>query len=175
MAHFPMYIDLNGARVILVGSDPKKADILRSFGAQVQELDHLTPEDLENNPALVVLAVGDRAEMAQLCRSRNIPVNAVDDPENCSFFFPSILRRGDTTVAISSGGKVPAASRALRERLEQALPTGLEEILPWLAKLTERLRLEIKDYDTRARLLSRITHAAFEKNRPLAEAELNML
>jgi len=171
MAHFPLFMDITGRTVFLVGKDPKKEEILRSFGADVRILEHLSEKDLDEAPALVVLAEGDRREMAALFRCRNIPVNAVDDPENCSFFFPSILRRGDTTMAISSGGKAPAASRALRERLEQTLPEDLEQILDWLGKLTADLRREIPDYDTRAQLLSRIAHKAFDLGRPLTEDE----
>ena len=171
MAHFPLFMDLTGKTVFLVGNDPKKEEILRSFGAEVRIIPELTEKNLEENPALVVLAEGDRREMATLCRSRNIPVNAVDDPENCSFFFPSILRRGDTTIAISSGGRAPAASRALRQRLEQTLPENLEQILSWLGELTLRLRKEIPDYDTRAALLSRLTHKAFDLGRPLTDEE----
>lgn len=171
MAHFPLYMDLNGKLVFLVGGDPKKEEILRSFGADVRLLDRLTEENLAENPVLVVLARGDRKEMAELCRRRNIPVNAVDDPENCTFFFPSILRKGDTTIAISSGGKAPAASRALRERLEQSLPEHLEQILDWLGDVTAQLRKEIPDYDTRAALLSKLTHKAFRLGRPLTDSE----
>ena len=175
MAHFPLFMDINGKLVYLVGNDLKKLKILQSFGAVVVQLSDLTAEDLEKNPALVVLAQDGPRTAAQLCLQRNIPINAVDDTENCSFFFPSILRRGDTTIAISSGGKAPAASRALRERLEAQLPNQLEQILTWLGELTRQLREEIPDYDTRAALLSRITHMAFEKNRPLTQEEIQQL
>ena len=171
MAHFPFFTDITGKTVFLVGNDPKKGEILRSFGANVRQLEKLTEADLEKDPALVVLAEGDRREAAELCRSRNIPVNAVDDPENCSFFFPSLIRRGDITIAISSGGKAPAASKALRQRLEQSLPEDLEPILSWLGELTIRLRRQIPDYGTRAALLSQITHKAFDLGRPLTEEE----
>ena len=175
MAHFPCFVDLRGQLVFLVGEDAAKLRWLLEFGAQVEQLKELTAEDLNRNPKLVVLAGGDRREMAALCRERNIPVNSVDDPENCSWFFPSIIRRGDLTVAISSGGGAPAASKALRRRLEDALPENLEAILPWLREQTMALRLSVSDYDTRAKLLGAITEAAFQKGRPLTEPELKEL
>ena len=172
MAHFPVFLDLNGALVYVVGSDLRKEEILRSFGAEVQALETLTDGDLDNDPQLVVLASGDRDQLSGLCRSRKIPVNSVDDPKNCTFFFPSLFRRGDATVAVSSGGAAPAAARELKRRIETAMPENLEEILPWLAELTGKLRRSIPDYDTRAKLLEQITREAFEKGRPLTREEI---
>ena len=172
MAHFPLFIDLNDALVYLVGEDPRKAAVLRSFGAQVRVLEELTEEALLASPRLVVLASGDRSRAAALCRGRNIPVNSVDDPENCTFFFPAVLRRDDTTIAISSGGKAPAAAKALKKIVEQALPEGLEQVLPWLGELTLRLREQVPGYDARAELLERITQKAFALGRPLTEEEI---
>lgn len=175
MAHFPLYIDLKGATVILVGNDPRKEEILRSFGAEVRVIPELREEDLLENPRLVVLAGGDRKKAAALCRSKNIPVNSVDDPENCTFFFPAIISRGDTTISISSGGTAPAAAKALRVYIEQALPDQLEAILPWLSELSLRLRYEIPDYAARAAALEQITREAFSKNRPLSQEELEKI
>ena len=69
--------------------------------------------------ALVVAATDDpavNARVAGLCRSRGIPVNAVDDPENCTFFFPAVFRRGPITVAVSSGGACPVAAQIVRDK-----------------------------------------------------------
>ena len=46
------------------------------------------------------------------------PGCAADDPAHCDFILPSVLRRGDLTVAVSSGGTSPALSRTIREELE---------------------------------------------------------
>ena len=51
-------------------------------------------------------------------RRLGVWVNAADDPAHCDFILPSVLRRGDLTVAVSSGGKSPALSRTNREELE---------------------------------------------------------
>ena len=175
MSYFPLMIDLTGELVFLVGNDPRKAEILRSFGAEVRVLEKLTAEELAEDPRLVVLAGGDRREAAGLCRDRGIPVNCVDDPENCSFFFPALIRRGDAVIAVSSGGQAPAAARALKNRVEQALPENLEQILPWLSDLTGQLRSRIPDHKTRSALLDRITQKAFCLGRPLTREELDQL
>lgn len=50
--------------------------------------------------------------------SLGIPVNVVDDPSLSTFIAPSIVRRGDLLIAISTGGANPALAVRLRERLE---------------------------------------------------------
>jgi precorrin-2 dehydrogenase/sirohydrochlorin ferrochelatase len=70
---------------------------------------------------------------------RGILVNAVDDPPYCDFFFPSVVRRGDLQIAISTAGESPALSMQLRKELNEQLPRDLG---PWLEELG-RLRREV--------------------------------
>lgn len=48
-------------------------------------------------------------------------VNIVDDPPHCTFIAPSIVRRGDLAIAISTGGKAPALAVRLRQQLERTI------------------------------------------------------
>jgi len=63
-------------------------------------------------------------------------VNGADDPQNCSFTLPSIVRRGPLTVAISTGGGSPALAAWLKGRLETTIGPEYEVLLDLLA--TER-------------------------------------
>ena len=175
MAHFPLFVDLTGKRILIVGDTPegkRKAQALAPFGAQIQFLPRLTAEALSPAPALVILTGGDRTGEAQLCRAQNIPVNSTDDPDNCTFFFPSLICRDDLTIGISSGGSAPAAAKALRHQIEQTLPDALEEILPWLGAVTTHLRQQLPDYAQRAEVLAAVCAESFQKNRPLTGDEL---
>jgi len=53
-----------------------------------------------------------------LAKQKGILVNVVDQPSECNFIVPSVLRRGDLIIAISTSGKNPAISKAIREELE---------------------------------------------------------
>jgi uroporphyrin-III C-methyltransferase len=64
---------------------------------------------------------------------------AVDDVPNCDFIAPALVRRGDVTVAISTGGRSPAMARRTRERLEHALPPFWGDLLDVAATARERL------------------------------------
>lgn len=192
MAYFPMFVNLQGAKVLIVGGGPEalaKAKRLMPYGP---DLTVLSPEpcrelaalpgirlerrafsegDLSPAPAMVILAEGDRGTIAGACRERGIPVNSVDDIPNCDFYFPSLIQRGDLSIGICSAGAAPAVSVLLRRQIEALLPEALEQIMPWLADWTQRLRSEIPDSHRRGRVLRRLTQAAFEKNRPLSEDE----
>lgn len=175
MVQFPMFVDLRGKRVLLVGSPEqtrRRARALESFGPRLEYLLVLTRQALEPRPTLVILTDGNRREAAALCRERHIPVNSVDDPENSDFHFPGLVCRGDLVIGISTGGTAPAAAAALRRRVEAALPDNTEKIFSWLGQLTARLRQRVPDYGCRARLLTAIADEALEKNRPLTGDEL---
>jgi precorrin-2 dehydrogenase/sirohydrochlorin ferrochelatase len=65
--------------------------------------------------------------------------NAVDDPPFCDFYFPSVVRRGELQIAISTAGESPALAQRLRKEINGALPQDTGE---WLMELG-RLRREV--------------------------------
>ena len=77
--------------------------------------------------------------VAEEARARGVLVNSVDDPPDCDFFYPSVVRRGDLLIAISTAGKSPALAQRLREEIDAMLP---EDTGPWLDQLGEtRLKM----------------------------------
>ena len=193
MAYFPLFVDLTGRTVLLVGGGPvaaRKARTLLDCGPRllvcapkfVPALEKLKGAELLRRPFapdlldgifLAVAATGDRAvnrAVAEACRARSIPVNVADSAQESSFLFPALVRRGRLTVGLSSGGASPAASAWARGEVEKALPAALEPILDWLAGVREDVKTALpqaQHRETFARLLS----AALEAGRPLTEAE----
>ena len=114
-----------GARAVVIA--PQLRPSLRRSVPGVQvTLVHRAwrPADLAG-AGLVFAATGDAAlnhRIVRLARQACIPANAVDDPAHCDFYTPSVLRRGAVTLAISTGGKFPGISKALRETLHAWLP-----------------------------------------------------
>lgn len=70
---------------------------------------------------------------------KNILCNAVDDPPFCDFYFPSVVRRGDLQIAISTAGASPALAQRLRKEINAQLPLDAGE---WLTDLGN-LRREV--------------------------------
>jgi len=70
---------------------------------------------------------------------QNILCNAVDDPPFCDFYFPSVVRRGDLQIAISTAGASPALAQRLRKEINAQLPLDAGD---WLTDLGN-LRREV--------------------------------
>jgi siroheme synthase-like protein len=71
---------------------------------------------------LVIAADSDRAVRADVfaeAEAERVLCNAVDDVEHCHFAVPSIVRRGELLLAISTGGRAPALAKRLRRRLAE--------------------------------------------------------
>lgn len=176
MSYFPLCIDLTDAPVLLVGNGPQiqeKTEKLHSFQAKLLYLERLTEADLAKNPAMVI--IGDLPfSVAQaysgLCRERNIPVNVVDIPSLCSFYFPALIQRGDLTLGITTGGKSPGFAARLRRKLENQIPQGSGDILNWLQTLRPQLKVRLSQEDFR-RILGLLTEESLSRGRPLTQIE----
>ena len=113
---------------------------------------------------LVIAADSDRATRAEVfaeAEAERVLCNAVDDVEHCHFAVPSIVRRGELLLAISTGGRAPALAKRLRRRLTaqfgwqwealvdvlgdvraEALPTKTLDFPTWAARWNEVLDRE---------------------------------
>lgn len=92
---------------------------------------------------LVIAATDDPAvnrAVYEAGERSGIWVNGADDPTNCSFTLPSVVRRGDLQVAVSTGGRSPALASWLRRRYEGELGPEYEILLDLLATEREALR-----------------------------------
>ena len=165
MEMFPVFFKLEGRPCLVVGAGtiaaPKIASLLRAGGvvtvvapqaraevakqAGAGELvwheRGFTETDLDGM-FLVVAATDLQAvnhRVAEAARERNVLCNSVDDPPDCDFFYPSVVRRGDLQIAISTAGKSPALAQRLREEIDRMLP---EDTGAWLDQIG-KTRLKI--------------------------------
>lgn len=86
--------------------------------------------DLEG--ALLVFSATNSADVNRHvyaeAQNRNILINAVDDPPNCTFYIPSFVRRGSMLLTLSTSGTSPAMAARLRRELEQHIPENIEQV-----------------------------------------------
>ena len=157
MAHFPFFIDISGREILIVGGGNvalRKAEKLIGFGALITVIAPVICEELERLGGVklirrefedgdiygkfAVIAAADdhllNGHIFRLCSERVILVNTVDDPENCGFFFPALVHRGNVTVGISTGGTAPAFAKSLREKAESLLDERTLMIGEFLAR-----------------------------------------
>jgi precorrin-2 dehydrogenase / sirohydrochlorin ferrochelatase len=60
-------------------------------------------------------------QLAARARLKGVLVNVEDEPALCDFHVPAIIRRGDLTVSVSTGGRAPGLAKLVREWLERRL------------------------------------------------------
>jgi precorrin-2 dehydrogenase len=179
--YYPMMVDLTGKRCLVVGGGSvaeRKVALLLEFGGAVEVV---SPEVTARLTALaeagrirlrrrsvriadmtgaflVVAATDDpqvNSQVGERARVGGGLVNVVDDPDACSFLVPSVVRRGDLTIAISTAGGSPALAKKLRQRLEQTIGPEYEEFLAALRELRERAQRSITDPKERQAIFRR--------------------
>ena len=94
---------------------------------------------------------GERDEIARAARHRRVLVNVMDDVANCDFAAPAVVRRGDLAIAISTGGRSPAAARRLREMLGDRFGPEWEELIEILRAVREDTLPMLPDIAERSR------------------------
>lgn len=132
------------------------------------------PRDVEG--AEIVIAATDERDVnravSALCRERGIPVNVVDELAECSFVFPALLRRGALSAGVTTAGCSPTAAAWARDRLDEALPEGFEDVVAWLGSLRPELKARIPEQRRRSALFRRLFELAMERGGPLSRGEL---
>ena len=148
--HYPAFLDLRGRRCLVVGDTSlaaEKAAGLKASGA----LAELSPEfdPIRALGAFLIVADVDEGAARQIQEfgeRERVFVNIVDKPEFCSFILPAIVRRGELSVAISTGGASPSLAGWLRRRLESVLGDEYGLLLSELRRTREEVKSRIPGY-----------------------------
>ncbi len=135
----------SGAKVKVVS--PEFHDEIVNASAEFAESIELVQRKYMNgdlNGAAMVFSATDDAkvnhEVFVEADSKNILINAVDDPPNCSFYVPSFLRKGDLLFALSTSGASPAMAARLRREMEKHIPENIDLVLEKLKSAKELLK-----------------------------------
>ena len=193
---YPMFVDLEGRRCLVVGGGPvatEKVEKLLDHGAAVRlvtpemtpdleavaaagrlaELHRRTyrPEDLEG--CFLVIAATNLDAINRMvwqdAEARNMLCNVVDVPPLCNFIVPSIVRRGELALAISTGGASPVVAKHIRRELEAAYGREWESLVNLLRELRDDLKDRYLDMPSRRDAVERLM--ATDVVRRLAEGD----
>lgn len=144
MPYYPIFVDLRDQNVLVVGGGEVAERKIRNLETHDCHISiasqHLSPylEDLVERDIIhlidldsldealgrffmVIAATDDPAlnsRIASKAKARGILVNSVDQPPDCTFIMPSVVRAGALQIAISTGGKSPALAKKIRCELE---------------------------------------------------------
>jgi precorrin-2 dehydrogenase/sirohydrochlorin ferrochelatase len=180
---YPMFVDLEGRRCLVVGGGPvatEKVEKLLDHGAvmrlvsprlspgleemvgqgAVAELHRRAyrPEDL-NDCFLVIAATNLDAinrMVWQDAEARNLLCNIVDVPPLCNFIVPSIVRRGELALAVSTGGASPVVAKHIRRQLEAAYGPEWGTLTALLRDLRDELKDRYPDMPSRRDAVERL-------------------
>jgi precorrin-2 dehydrogenase/sirohydrochlorin ferrochelatase len=183
MAKYPIFLELEGRRVVLIGAGPvalRKAQILLEGGARVVVVaEHVDPalellceenkkaelvkapysKEYLTGATLAIAATNNRQLNKQIyhdCQNLDVLCNVADDPELCDFFTPAIVKRGDLQIAISTEGVCPAYAGHIKKKLEEMFTDAHAEFLKELECLRARILKDIPDQAERKTLMGKL-------------------
>ncbi len=164
--YYPAFIDVRGRDCVVIGGgdlgEEKVVKLLECDANVVVISLEVTPKvrdladggkvewirrdyrygDLER--AFIAIAhTGDNELDKQIYKEaeeRNVILNVVDVTHLCTFIAPSVARRGEVTVATSTGGASPALARTFREKLESSRILEYADLAPILSDARAELR-----------------------------------
>jgi precorrin-2 dehydrogenase/sirohydrochlorin ferrochelatase len=148
-----------GARVCVIS--PKLTAELQRL-ATGKAFEHIAREwksgDLKG--CVLAFAATDEPEVhraiAAEARALDVPINVADEPELCDFITPSVVRRGDLQIAISTSGASPALASRIRRDLQVIIGPEYETVTQIMRAARSYLRARQHDARQRARTLQAI-------------------
>jgi len=165
MKYYPIHLDIKNRNCLIVGGGAvgtRKVNTLLECGAHVTVVSpdptpHLAQlasggsitlkkrtyrsDDL-TDMFLVIGATDDEIlnrQVSEDAERAQILCNIADRPEVCNFILPSIVRRGDLVITISTSGKSPALAKHLRQKLETQFGREYADFLILMGAIRQKL------------------------------------
>jgi precorrin-2 dehydrogenase/sirohydrochlorin ferrochelatase len=165
MPYYPIFLDLKDQNVLVVGggkvAERKILNLLR-YGCRIhvvspdltsqleklvteKKIQHIPEQSLNQamNKAFIVIAATDdpavNGQIASRAKDKGLLVNAVDQPRDCNFIMPSIVKSGGLQIAISTGGKSPALAKKIRKELQALYGSEYGSLVELLGMLREEV------------------------------------
>ena len=196
MNRFPLCINLEDKRFLVVGYGRIAKRKLKAISEFTSNIKIITKDPTEEELGkgieivnkcfdekdlegvdFVITATGNREQdeaVVASCKAKGIPVNAADDREECDFFLPGIIKRGNLVVSVSTSGKSPAYSRYLREQIEDVIPDNIEKVLDILGELRKSLPSKLDSQVERSQIYNYVMSKLLSMN-DLDEANVDKI
>ena len=182
MAKYPIFLDLNGRRVVIIGGGsvatrkaetilgtgarlvvvaPRLDEMIRNVcaGSKAELIESKYSKDYIGRATLVIAATNDEALNRQIykdCQELEILCNVVDSPKLCDFYVPAVVQRGDLQIAVGTDGKSPAYAGHLRKKLENIFTDKHGEFLGLLEAIRGFVIEKIADASERKAILGKL-------------------
>jgi precorrin-2 dehydrogenase/sirohydrochlorin ferrochelatase len=186
MAFFPMFMDMQDLKVLVVGGGNIATEKLEKLVDFTKEITVIASDVCAEAHTLIadhcltlyqrsyregdiggfdiVIVATDTIDLHKMIyeesRGSRTLVNSVDNTEYCDFIFPSYVKRDDLTVAFSTGGASPAFAKHIRRHFEKILPDSAGAFLQKM----KALRTTIPKGKERMHYFDTLVEAYFKKN-----------
>jgi precorrin-2 dehydrogenase/sirohydrochlorin ferrochelatase len=202
MKYYPIHLNIRNRHCLVVGGGSvaaRKTETLLDCGAgvtvicpqaskKIQELAQsgsitlikrgYRTTDLEGI-FLVIGATDDQTLNQQIshdAEARDILCNIADRPEVCNFILPSIVRRGDLVITISTSGKSPALSKHLRKNLDDQFGEEYDHFLQVMGSIRKKLLRQSHEPEAHKQLFNQlIDNGLLDLIRDGKKTEINQL
>jgi len=186
---FPMFVKLDGRGVLVVGAGnigEQKISTLLPTGANIHVVAREANHRIQQLAAEGSIALSERpfrnsdldgvfmavvatslqelnVEIYREAQHRQILCNVVDVPDQCDFYYPAVVQRGDLQIAISTSGQSPSLAQQIRVRLEKQYGPGYAEWVAELGKTRRKILASTLEPEVKRRLLQSLaSEEAFE-------------
>ena len=192
MAYFPFYIDIENKHCLVVGGGIvalRKVEVMLPYGGifhivapeveeEILELAASYPEQFvierrgyeESDLCgahFVVAASSDEAlnhQISLVCKERGILINVVDVKKDCSFIVPAIIHQDNFDIAVSSGGRSPAAASYLKRKVRESIPTHYDRLVHQMGEWRAYVKEQVDSQKKRADVFQLLLEAGIEND-----------
>jgi len=178
--YLPIALKVNGWRCLVVGGGEvaaRRVETLLEAGAEVVvvapqvlpaiskwveqgQVEHIPSEFQEihlNNIKLLISATNQpevNQRVTELAHERGILVNDAETPERGDFVVPSVLRRGDLTITVNTGGSSPGLARKVRDILAEQFGPEWDPYVALLGEIREHVLNNVSEAGRRKKILA---------------------
>lgn len=182
MAKYPIFLELSGRRVVVVGGGVvavRKAQALLAAGARLvvvaERIDNMPTALCRNKNAELIKSKYSKDYLAEAvlaiaatnnhklnrriykdCQELEVLCNVVDEPELCDFFVPAVVKRGDLQIAVGTEGHCPAYAGHIRKKLEEIFTEKHGQFLAELETLRKQIIEGVSEPSGRKALLGKL-------------------
>jgi len=182
MAKYPIYLELAGRRVVVIGAGAvaaRKAETLSTAGARVIVIAKDASQAFEKTcsklnielvissyskdylaeAVLAIAATNDlnlNRRIYKDCQELEVLCNVVDQPDLCDFFVPAVVKRGPLQIAVGTDGNCPAYAGHLRKKLEDQFTEDHGRFVTKLESIRKRIIEDIPDGAKRKAILGQL-------------------
>lgn len=179
---YPIMLNLSNKKITIVGGGKvafRKTKNLLDYSEDirvispefVQEFDEIKDrvdliiseyDDYLVKDSFIIIAATNIREINKkiedYCKKNSILCNIVDDRINSDFIVPSVIRRGELSISISTNGRSPSLSKKIRENIEKEYPYYYEGYVNLIGEMRELIMQKCDDIEKRKKLLNELVN-----------------